>query len=53
MKPDHIQQQLTEQHRRVEELRVAIINLIAQNDEVKAIINEALRVSTKLTDNHH
>lgn len=54
--PDHIQQQLTEQQRRVDEIREAIINLIAQTAKVKATIDEALeaiRVSPKLTDKHH
>lgn len=51
--PDHIQQQLTEQQRQVDEIREAINNLIAQNAKVKSLINEALGVSPKLTDNHH
>ena len=53
--PDHIQQQLTEQQRLVDELRVAINILMVQDAKVKAMINEALGIggSPKLTDNHH
>lgn len=53
MKPDHIQQQLTEQQRQVDELKKAINNLMVQNAKVKAMINEALRGSPKLTDTNH
>ena len=54
-KPDHIQQQLTEQQMLVDGLKKAINNLMEQNAKVKSMINEALgiMVSPKLTDTHH